>query len=97
MTALAADRGGERLQVEAPADGDDPDRELAVDIGDEGLEDPAGRHAKGLAGLLPVGRVARVVLITVHGVRDAQAGKQVGRPGAAPASHVASLTGRPRD
>ena len=63
----------------------------------EGLEDPFGRHAKRLARLLPVRGVPRVVLVAVDGVADAQLGEQFGRPGAAPASHVASLTGRPRD
>ena len=70
---LAAGRSCQCLEVEAAGDRHDADRELAVDVGDEGLEDPLGRHAERLAGLLAVRRVPRVVAVAVDRVRDAEA------------------------
>ena len=93
---LAAGRGRQRLQVQRAGYRHDRDGERAVDVGDQSLENPPGRHAKRLAGFLAEGGMPRVVLVTVNRVRDARAVQHVDRPGTASACHGGELSRRPR-
>ena len=81
LRLLALDGRGERLEVELVLDRHDRDGELAVDVGDERLEDRRRVQARALGGLEPVGLVLGVVLVGVRRDRDL-------RPARAPSSPV---------
>ncbi len=79
----AADRSGERLEVQLTRHGHDADGQRAVDARHQRLEDPPRVDAQGLGGLEPVGLGARIVDVLVQRVGDAGSRQGDGRGRAA--------------